>query len=300
MNTESLRPPLLTNAAFSAATGLLLTLAPSAVGRWLGPDVDWFYLFIGIGLLLFSAILGVIALRPTPLVVLAITTADVGWIVSTTAALVIWRNDFTPLGFALISGCNVIVTAIAWLQQRSIKRAFSARDGMPDEFYVCVAADAPVNADAFWKVLADIGSIQRYMPSLKSSELTVGERPGLGSVRTCENLKGQVWSEKCEEWEEGKSFTVAFDAEDSGFPYPFSKMRGGWRVEANGTGCSVQVWWRVVPSRPWAAAVLLPVMATGAQRDFADIIARMAYAAMGAPPASAQQLGFPRLRAAVC
>lgn len=300
MKPESLRPPILTNAAFSAATGLVMTIAPSVVGAWLGPDVDWFYLFIGIGLLLFSAMLGVIARRPTPLVVLAITTADVGWIVSTTTALVIWRNDFTSLGFALVSGCNVIVAAIAWLQQRSIKKAFSAAGGAPNEYYVCIAAHAPVSADALWKVLSDIGAIQRYMPSLKSSALTVGERPGPGSVRTCENLKGQVWSEKCIEWEEGKSFTVVFDTDNAGFPYPFSKMRGGWRVEPRTNGCIVEVWWLVVPRRPWAAAALLPVMAAGAQRDFAEIIARMADTATGVIPRSNRRASFPRLRAEVC
>lgn len=300
MNNESLRPPLLTNAAFSGATGLLSTIAPSAVGAWLGPDLDRFYLFIGIALLLFSAMLVVITRRPTPIVVLAITTADVGWIVSTTAALIVWRDDFTPLGFALVSGCNVIVALIAWLQQRSIRNAFAAAGGMPDEYYVCVAAHVPVNADAFWKVLADIGAIQRYMPSLKSSALTVGEKPGPGSIRTCENLKGQVWSEKCTEWEEGKSFTVVFDTEEPGYPYPFSRMRGGWRVEPNANGCTVEVWWLVVPRRPWTAAALLPVMATSAQRDFSEIIARMAYAAGGTFPAPERSASFPRLRAAVC
>jgi hypothetical protein len=300
MKVESLRPPLLTNAAFSSATGLLLASASPLVATSLGPQLNWFYVLIGVGLLLFSATLGVITMRPTPLLVVAVIAADLGWVVSTTMALLVWRSDFTPMGFALVSGVNAIVLTIAWLQQNSIRKAFRAPGGLPDEYEVCIAADAPVNAGAFWKVLAEIGAIQRYMPALKSSALTVGEKPGPGCVRTCENLKGQVWSEKCEEWEEGKSFTVVFLTDQPGFPYPFSKMRGGWRVLPTATGCQVQVWWRVVPRHPWAAALLLPVMATGAQRDFTDVIARMSLEAKGVKPNFDMRPALPRLSAAFC
>lgn len=79
-------------------------------------------------------------------------------------------------------------------------------------------------------------------------------------------------------------------------------MRGGWRLEPSASGCQVQVWWRVVPRYPWAAAVLLPVMAAGAQRGFADVIARMTLAAKGLPlpPLSEGVSSPPRLRAAAC
>ena len=300
MNTPMLRPALLMNAVFSGANGLLLAVAPAMIASWLGPDLPALYLFVGIGLLLFSVTLVGLAARPTPLAVLAVTGADVGWIISTTAALLVWKREFAPLGYALVLGANAMVWSLAWLQLRSIRHAFQARSDSPDEYHVCIAVDTPVAADEFWRVLADLGSIQRYSPGLKSSALTTDETSGIGCVRTCENTKGKVWSERCDEWEEGKSFSVNFLTDRTGFPFPFSKMRGGWRVAPNAAGCRVEVWWRVVPRHPWAAAVVLPLMAAGALRTFGGVVARMADAAKG-PSTSIEHAGSPsRLRAALC
>jgi hypothetical protein len=300
MKTGILRLPILANAAFSFATGLFMALASPAVAKWLGPEAGRLYVSLGAGLLVLSIALGVIALRPTPLLVLAITAADLAWVICTTIALAVWNNDFTPLGSALVIGSNAIVSVIAWFQQHSIRRAFRVPGGQPGEFEVCIAADAPAEPSAFWSVLADLGAIRRYMPSLKSSALTLGDKPGPGCVRTCENVKGQVWSEQCDAWEEGKSFSVVFLAEQPGFPYPFSRMRGGWRVEPTDRGCQVQVWWRVVPRHSWAAAALLPLMAASARRGFVEVITRMALAANGIAPETVSPSRFHQLRAAAC
>ena len=300
MNSQMLRPPLLMNAVFSGANGLLLTLAPVLVALWLGPNTTGIYSLLGVGLLLFCVTLGVLAARPTPLAVLAITGADLGWVILTTGALLMWRHDFTPLGVTLVLGTNAIVLMLAWFQLRSIRDIFKARGGSPDEYQVCIAVDTPVTPDAFWRVLADLGSIHRYSPALKSSALTAGEKSGIGCVRTCENTKGQVWSERCEEWEEGESFGVAFLTDRPGFPFPFAKMRGGWRVVPNVAGCRVEVWWRVVPRQPWTAAVVMPLMAAGAQRTFAGVVARMADAAQGRTFGSSMLPAAHRLRGALC
>ncbi len=297
---QTLRPPLLLNAVFSGANGLLLILASPMVATWLGPQATGMYALLGVGLLLFGVTLGIVAVRPTPLAVLAITGADVAWVVSTTAVLLVWRHDFTPLGWGLVLATNAVVSALAWFQQRSIRKAFQAPSGAPAEYQVCIAVNVPVAADAFWSVLADLGAIQRYMPALKSSALTVGETSGVGCVRTCENVKGQVWSEKCEQWDEGRSFGVTFLTDAPGFPFPFSKMRGGWRVAPNATGCRVEVWWRLVPRRPLTAAVILPLMAAGAQRSFAGVVERMARVAQGRPIDSGTPSALPRLHVALC
>lgn len=301
MNSKTLRPPLLMNAVFSGANGLLLTLAPVLIASWLGPQTTGIYSFLGVGLLLFCLTLGFLAARPTPLAVLAVTGADLGWVISTTGAVLVWRHEFTSLGFTLVSGTNAIVLTLAWFQLRSIRDMFQARGGSPDDYQVCIAVDTPVTAEAFWRVLADLGSIHRYLPSLKSSALTTGETSGIGCERTCENTKGQVWSERCEEWEEGRSFAVTFLTDRPGFPYPFSKMRGGWRVTPNAAGCRVEVWWRVVPRQPWTAALVLPLMAANAQRTFGGVVARMAGAAGQRPtPGSGTLAAIPRLHATVC
>lgn len=300
MQAQSLRTPLLLNAVFSMVNGLVLVLASPLVASWLGPRATWIYMVLGGGLLLFAFLLGILAVHPTPLRLLAVTCADVAWVVSTTAALFVWRHDFTSMGWGLVFGINAIVLALAWFQQHSIRNAFHVPSGEQDESQVCIAVNTPVAADAFWRVLADLGAIHRYMPELKLSALTVGERAGVGCVRTCENVRGQVWSEQCEQWDEGKSFTVTFLTDAPGFPFPFSKMRGGWRVVPNATGCRVEVWWRVVPRHPSIASVLLPLMAAGAQRSFGGVIARMAEAAQQRSVSSGTPSVLPRLHAALC
>jgi Polyketide cyclase / dehydrase and lipid transport len=300
IHAQSLRTPLLLNAVFSGINGLVLFLASPAVATWLGPQTTWIYMYLGVGLLLFALLLSIVAVRPTPLSLLAITGADVVWVVSTTAALLVWRYDFTSVGWGLVLGTNAAILALAWFQQRSIRKAFQVPSGEPDEYQVCIGVDTPVAADAFWRVLADLGGIHRYMPELKSSALTVGEVGGVGCVRTCENVRGQVWSEKCEQWEEGKSFSVTFLTNAPGFPFPFSAMRGGWHVVPNAHGCRVEVWWRVIPHHPSTASVVLPLMAAGAQRRIAGVIARMTHAAQRRSISSGTPSVFPRLHAALC
>lgn len=203
-------------------------------------------------------------------------------------------------GLGVVLGTNVVVLALVWFQQYLIRKAFHVPFGEPDEYQVCIAVDAPIAADPFWRVLADLGAIHRYMPELKSSILTVGETAGVGCIRTCENVQGHVWSELCEQWEEGRSFSVVFLSDAPGFPFPFSKMRGGWHVVPNATGCRVEVWWRVVPRRPSTASIVLSLMAAGAQRSFPGVIARMADAAQRRSASSGTPSGLPRLHAALC
>lgn len=294
------RPPLLLNAVFSGANGLLLLLAARTVATWLGPQAIWIYTILGAGLLVFALILGIVARRPAPLRVLAITVADVTWVISTTTALFIWRHDFTLQGLWIVIGTNAVVLSLVWYQQRAIRKGFQVPSEAQDEYQVCIAVDTPVAGDAFWNVLADLGAIHRYMPSLRSSAITVGETAGVGCVRTCENVKGQVWSELCEQWEEGRSFSVTFLTNEPGFPFPFSTMRGGWRITPNAIGCRVEVWWRVVPQYPLIASVLLPLMAADARRSFVEVIEHMAGAAQGRVRGSHMPIVLPKLHAALC
>jgi hypothetical protein len=283
MSSGVLRLPILLNAGFSCVSGVVMAFDAPRISEWLGPRADSIYFALGIGLALFSCLLFAITMRPTALKVLAVSIADVAWIVVTFATLIIFSEHFSSLGAVALTTVNAVVLGLAWLQYRSILSAFRTPDCKADEFEVCISVEAPVAAPDLWTVVANISEIKRFMPSLKSSALTVGAVPGVGSVRTCENLGGQVWSEKCYSWDEGKSFSVEFLTDEPGFPYPFSSMVGGWRIAPNNVGSRVEVWWRVVPSRPWTAAMLLPVMEYNVRRDFAAIIGRMSAAALGKP-----------------
>ncbi|HEV7344744.1 MAG TPA: SRPBCC family protein [Devosia sp.] len=239
-----------------------------------------FYAFLGIGLIMFAATLTLVAYRPTPFLVLMVVAADIGWLVSTSAAALLLGSSLTTAVGTLIT-VNVVVAAMALLQYRSILAFFATQEGSSEQFQIRLCAPVPVPAESLWPVLSDLGAIQRFMPSLKSSVLSTGDVSGVGSVRTCESLSGQTWSERCDRWTEGKSFEMTFLTDETGFPYPFERMRGGWEISPAQGGSMVAVWWRVTPHHPMLAGLLLPMMLLGLRRSMAQVIDNMAAAAGG-------------------
>jgi hypothetical protein len=296
MDTAPLRNPLLANAAFSSATGLALALGANHLGALLGPDVPPVYLVLGLGLLAFAAGLTWLAFRPRPVVVVAVLGADLAWIVATTTVLAVSWPLWEPAGVAAVGLTNAVVGALVLFQGRGLRRVYEL-PGEPGRFEVCVRVGAPVGVSRLWPVMADLGGISRHMADLVSSAVDGDEAPGEGAVRTCENRRGQRWSERCVRWSEGASFDVRFLTDAPGFPFPFSDMVGGWRLVPKGPACDVEVWWRVVPRRQWLAPVLLPLMAHGASATFAQVVASMVAEASGHP---GEVVPVPRLRATFC
>ncbi|MFW6066960.1 MAG: SRPBCC family protein [Myxococcota bacterium] len=289
-----LRRALLANASFSAASGLIMVAAHSVLGNVLGPDVPAVYLLLGLGLLSFATGLAWLAARPRPLWVLGVVAADVGWIVGTTVLLAIFWADFEVAGVLAVAATNGVVALLVVYQLRGLSRTFSVT-GEPGRYEICVRVATHLPRERLWPVVADLGRIDQHLQDLRSSRMEGDAAPGEGAVRTCENRRGQRWSERCIEWREGSSFDVRFLTDRPGFPFPFSDMVGGWRLVPTDAGCDVEVWWRVVPTRPWLAPLLLPVMARGASGTFEAVVASMVAQAEGRPAGEA-----PQLRAAFC
>lgn len=275
----ALRRPLWANALFSVLCGAAMALWPMEVMKLtaIGPEIA--YPVVGIGLLLFAAMLATIALRPTPLQVLTVVAADIIWIGGTLLGASLLASAISIAGWVMLIGVNGTVGILAYLQYRSIIRYYSAPSGSDEQFQLCLQTRVDVPPESFWPVLSNLAAIQTYMPSLRFSTLTAGDVPGEGCVRTCENLTGGRWSERCDRWIEGVGFEMTFLTEAEGFPYPFSRMKGGWNLSATGTGSTVQVWWRVTQRNRRGAGILLPLMQASLARAMAHVVDNMAKAA---------------------
>jgi len=59
-----------------------------------------------------------------------------------------------------------------------------------------------------WDVIADLGGIQNYNPSVKKSYYNTDIKSGEGAGRVCEFYPIGKVDEKATQWEEGKSYTL--------------------------------------------------------------------------------------------
>lgn len=283
-HTRSLRLALLTNALFSLGTGLWLAAAPAEVGAWLG--IDALSALRGLGAILVafavSLIVQAVPQRQSGARALLVSALDASWVVATVVALILFGDALSGRAIATIAVVAAAVAGFMAWQLLAIARLYRVTPAA-GLYRVCVAVDADVTVDRMWTVVADIGSIRRYMPALRSSTLLDGAQPGVGAVRSCANHDGQQWTERCARWEPGRSFDVDFDTTAETFPFPFATMRGGWVVDPREGGSVVRVWWEVTPRRRWLAPLLFPLMELAVRRDFRGVVGRMAAAASGEP-----------------
>ncbi|MCC5886558.1 MAG: SRPBCC family protein [Gammaproteobacteria bacterium] len=282
--TRPLRRALIANAAFSASCATALLAAPEPVVAWLGLGPPLLLAAVGVGLLAFAADLLHQATRPRLLTWRALyaSLADLLWVIATATLLLIAPNLVSEAGAILLLAVAAVVLAFGIWQLLGIDRAHRAAN--PSRYRHCVQVAVDVPAAAMWNVISELGEIERYMPSLRSSEVLGRQPDGVGAVRVCENHAGKRWGEECTRFEDGRGFDVRFLAEDPDFPFPATIMFGGWEVIPRGEGSEVRVWWELEPKPKLLAPVILPILALGVDRDFPGIIKRMATAAMGDGP----------------
>ncbi len=280
--TQPLRGALMANAAFSAGCGAAMLIAPGQIDAWLALGHPLMLQVVGLGLLFFAADLLHQATRPRLLTWRALyaSVADLLWVIGTLALLLIAPSLLSAAGAILMLAIAGVVLAFGLWQLWGIGRAH--RGANPSRYRHCVQVAVDVPADAMWSVISRLGEIERYMPSLRSSEVLGDRPPGVGAVRVCENHAGRRWGEECTRFEDGHGFDVRFLAEDPDFPFPATIMFGGWEVIPRGEGSEVRVWWELEPKPKLLAPVMLPMLAFGADRDFPVIIQRMAAAASDA------------------
>ena len=120
-----LKKALLSNAVFSGVSGLCILLLTAKLDSHIPlPSLLW--LVIGIGLLVFSADLILLAVFPawakklTKFVVLS----DISWVVVATLATLTYWGSLTAEGVALIVVINAMVTVLAWAQAKSYRMEY--------------------------------------------------------------------------------------------------------------------------------------------------------------------------------
>lgn len=279
--TRPLRTALAANAAFSLTSAGLMFFLPSLVGDWLGVHTPLVLQGIAVGLVVFAIDLLHQATRSRMATWRALyaSAGDFAWVAATAVLLTLFPRSLSVEGNTLVVGVAVVVGAFGLWQLWAAGRAHQPQADAQYRHCIIVSVNAP--AAAMWQVIERIGDIQRYMPSLKSSELLGGKGPGVGAVRQCEDRSGKRWAEECVGFQAGESFTVRFLSEAPDFPFPAKRMTGGWKVTPDGSGAEVMVWWELDPKPKFLAPILLPILAFQADRDFPKVIQSMARDAVG-------------------
>ncbi|SEA02450.1 SRPBCC family protein [Alkalimonas amylolytica] len=277
-NTTLLRAALLINSAFSALSALLMLLWTDTIANLLGLSTHGLLLLVSAGLLLFTADLLHQALQPrlASWRALYASMADLLWVVLSVLLTVVFYSAIPTAGIVLVISIAGFVLLFALLQLYGIRQLhLNPATGL---YRHCLVVRTQAPARQLWPVIADLGSISRFVPMLAHSEVLNDLPAAQGAVRRCTNQKGQSWSELCTDWQEGTSFSLRFLTDEPGFPFPASVMLGGWSVQSTDQGSEVTIWWELMPKPAWMAPVMLPMLAFGADKDFPGVIAKMAVA----------------------
>lgn len=276
-----LRAALLANALFSTICALLMILGPGWVGTLLGVEAPLVIRGIGFGLALFAADLIHQATRSRIATWRALyaSVADFLWVLGTLVGIGLFPAALSTSGLVAVLAVAGIVFAFGVWQLRGIRVLHGAGD--PTMYRHCIVVRVDAETDAMWSVVNRLGDIQKYMPTLQSSVMLDGKPPGVGAIRRCIDTAGRSWSEECTDFRPGSGFVVRFLADAPGFPFPATTMVGGWEVIAQDHGTDVMVWWEMRPKPSWLALAILPLLAFKVDRDFPQVIERMAQDAIG-------------------
>jgi len=275
-SSRALRLALYFNLVFSALCGLVVLLAgPADVGEMLGPFPGWFMTGLGIGLLGFAALIGLVAWRLRIGLALIISGLDILWVVST-LPLVALPDFLTRQGQVVVVSVAAVVTLASVLRLAGARKMLRDPDGTPNSYKHCVRLESGVSPDTLWPVIRDLGSISRYSSALKSSRLEGGEPAAPGAVRVCTNPKEQTWSEEVVSLDDdARSLVLRFRTEAEDFPFPFAAMRGGWSVGKSQGGSQVEIWWTVRPKYRHFGWLLLAIATVQLDRDMPRLVAAM-------------------------
>ncbi len=271
---------MLANAAFSILSGVTLATFALPTAILMGNEIpSALILGIGIALVPFGAIAAWVATRrhPPTHLALAISVGDLSWVVASLVVVVVAHDRLTSTGLGLAIAIALAVLAFAIGQLRGITRVYRPLGAAPGNIRVCLDIATAGDADLVWRNVADLGAIARFAPMLATSAMRDDAAPGVDTVRECSDRQGRKWSERCVRFEaERRELEMEFLANEPGFPFPFSALRGGWHVRPTAGGVAVQIWWEGTLKYPQLAPVIPPLLAWQAQHQFAGVVRRMA------------------------
>ena len=85
-----------------------------------------------------------------------------------------------------------------------------------------------------WDILADLGGVKNYNPSVTESYELPGEKKRIGAARHCDLKPFGSIQETAIQWDEGRSYTLLIH--DGEKVPPFRKTTGKLAVRSNGSG----------------------------------------------------------------
>ena len=286
MQATGLRRAMISNAVFSAVSGLTLVIFGGSVARLVGIGVPIVYQVIGVGLVAFATVVTWVGTRERidTLLVAAISIADFAWVVSSFVLMASFFFKINIFGIGLILGVAGFVLSFGMLQLQGIESAYAVK-GKPHTHALCVSVDTPAPPDAMWHIIADLQSIHRYASNLDRVVLRDGASPGVDAVRQCTDVMGKTWGEHCVRYDEAtRNVEFEFLADEPGFPFPFGTMRGGWEVVPSGAGSTVNIRFEVTPRFGIAHPIILALTERNLADTFGDVVAHMSADARGESP----------------
>lgn len=196
-----LRTGLTINAIFSTLCAVVMLTYGRRLADVMGLETALPLQVIGIGLVLFATelVYQVSRKRLSSLRALVVSLADIGWVLASIGMLLFFPETLTWSAVMLIALVAAVVLLCAVLQLAGIEKMHRV-PGSP-AYRHCVPMQVDASAESLWKIIGDLGSIAQYAPRLASSRLVHGGNPGVGSVRSCQDVAGKQWSECCTAYE---------------------------------------------------------------------------------------------------
>ena len=278
------------NLGLSTISGLTATFASATVASFTGLGPIWVVTAVGIGLLIFAAGIAFTIWRLRIGQALIISILDLLWVLGT-LPLPLIPGFLTDNGVMFVIVLAILVGGFGLFQLLAIRAILSQR-AEHGKYRHCIRVASAAKPDALWRVIRDLGTMERYSAGLSASRLDGGPEPAPGTSRVCTDHKGQSWTEEVERLDDtARLVFLRFQSEAEDFPFPLAELSGGWSVEANPKGGSyVDIWWIVKPNQRRLGWLIVALMTTALDRDVPKIVAAMEADAMGhTPPQQAQR-----------
>ena len=82
-----------------------------------------------------------------------------------------------------------------------------------------------------WEILADLGAVSNWAPTITESHMTTEAKRGVGSIRSCDHTQMGNIEEEIVAWEEGTS--LSYDV-TKGLTMPMKSLNNTWSVSGEG------------------------------------------------------------------
>jgi ribosome-associated toxin RatA of RatAB toxin-antitoxin module len=148
------------------------------------------------------------------------------WVIGSVILLVFQPFEISNTGEVIIAGVALVVLLLALLQAKALAQIDKKGKGKIKQLSFERTVDAP--KEMAWEVMADVAHYHEVAPNIDEVKIISGE--GEGMLRACRQGEDR-WTESCTAWVEGKEYAFEVNIGAPDYPYPFSFLKGHWKVE---------------------------------------------------------------------